>query len=496
MKKLCILLITSALTMSVLAQEKQISALFGHATFCIPESDKAYVETYLSFDAWTMNFVKTDDNRYRATAEVTIVATAGDSVCFWKKYNLNSPTVDDTNNLGFNFIDLQRFPIGNGIYNLSVTIRDVASSNQPSSVSEKLVVRYESDKPAISSLQLISKATKTTEENAFSRRGYDMEPYINDFLPENIEQIGFYYEVYNIDVELGTEKMLTCCYIENYETGSRVTDLLAVARHKCTKTVPVYGSIDLSRLPSGHYNLVVEVRNRDGEKLMYEKLPFFRSNPSVEPEPLSDYATTFAAQYTDTTTLNTYIDALYAISSPQEIKDAKRVMASPSVEKKQAYLYNFWASRNTVDPAGEWYKYRELVDYVIKEFSYPLTPGPHTDRGRVYLQYGPPDFVRDEKNFVGTKTETGNNEFSTNYDGSLGHIYYLPYQLWRYNQLPGDQPNRVFLFWDEFRSGYYKLLNSNARGEVRDMKWEQVLSNRQLQENAVGEVGKQFERGY
>ena len=112
-------------------------------------------------------------------------------------------------------------------------------------------------------------------------------------------------------------------------------------------------------------------------------------------------------------------------------------------------------------------------------------PGYKTDRGRVYLQYGPPDFIRDEKNFVSAMKL-----------GTQGHIYYLPYQLWRYNKLETDDQNRCFIFWDEFRNGAYMLLNSNARGEVRDPLWERRLCGQQLEEGMVGEVGEQFDRGY
>ena len=62
--------------------------------------------------------------------------------------------------------------------------------------------------------------------------------------------------------------------------------------------------------------------------------------------------------------------------------------------------------------------------------------------------------------------------------------------------MPTDSPNRVFLFWDEFRSGYYRLLNSNAKGEVQEAMWERRLSQQQLPENVQGEVGDPFERGY
>ena len=162
-----------------------------------------------------------------------------------------------------------------------------------------------------------------------------------------------------------------------------------------------------------------------------------------------------------------------------------------------------------MNPEVEWLKYKERIDYVQATFTYMRTPGIHTDRGRVYLQYGPPDYVRDEKNFVSVrrleKTHSGtpvqmrqtgedaSNQFETE---SQGHVYYLPYQIWRYNKLPMDDNTRVFLFWDEHRSGSYRLLNSNARGEVQDPGWERRLCRNQLGDNVVGEVGEQFQRGY
>ena len=70
------------------------------------------------------------------------------------------------------------------------------------------------------------------------------------------------------------------------------------------------------------------------------------------------------------------------------------------LEEKQAFFYLFWTERDALNAADRWKEYRGWLEHVDKVFSYPNTPGYRTDRGRVYLQYGPPDFVRDEKNFV------------------------------------------------------------------------------------------------
>lgn len=490
----------------------QMQALFGYSTFYLPDQQSAYIETYLQIDAWTMVFERQPSGVYRATAEVTLVVSQGDSVCFVKKYDLNSPTVAENDDLDFSFLDLQRFAIGNGVYTIDMTLRDKGTEARPAMVSERVVVAYENNRPMLSSIQPMAAATPTQGEGTiFSRNGYDMEPYVSDFYPEQVEQLDFYYEVYNIDREVGRKPFLAVAFIENQESGLKVEGIQSVARKYSASTVPIYGSLDISELPSGNYNLVVELRNRDNQTMLVGRVPFFRSNPGVKVKTVSDFALTFAGRYTDESQLNTYLDALYPLASPDEVDVCRELIRRPALEEKQAFLYRFWTERSAT-PEADWLKYKERIDYVQANFSYPRTPGIHTDRGRVYLKYGPPDFIRDEKNFVSAKNfggamptsnlaasgqvTTGGEYPSNSNNGSQGHIYYLPYQLWRYNKLDKDDANRMFIFWDEHRSGYYTLLNSNARGEVQEIGWERRLSRQQLEEGVLGEVGEQFNRGY
>ena len=604
-------LVTIALLVAaVMPATAQMQALFGYSTFYLPESNRPYVETYLQFDAWTMQFEQLENGVYRATVEVTIVARQGDSVCYVKKYDLNSPTLGSLDEMDFSFIDVQRFSLGNGVYTLDLSLRDKNAEAPAAMVTEKLIINYDNSHPALSSLQPMAEATPTVKQNILSRGGYDMEPYVSDFYPQQVEQINFYYEIYNIDQELGRKPFVTMAYIEQYETGARFDNMQHVSRKNSAKLVPVYGSIDIADLPSGNYNLVVELRNRDNQTMLYKKVPFYRSNPGVKGQELSDFAATFAGKYTDEDQLNTYIDALWPIASEMERSVSKDIIRHVGLlEEKQAFLYRFWVARDRMAPEAEWMNYKQRVEYVQANFSYPrvpdkpfypdvisydasddvaltinltedihkgdvynvqivndekmwerigqvkvvnvfeekgvancevikgdeavlnaiktstiirlisntkYTPGIHSDRGRVYLQYGPPDFIRDEKNYVSANRIGEGNVHATEiahsavqagnirssapdemYQGkSQGHIYYLPYQLWRYNKLKTDDENRVFLFWDEHRSGYYTLLNSNARGEVQDPMWERRLSRQQLGEDVVGEVGEQFNRGY
>lgn len=504
MKKNILIFLVLMMTAPVALVAKQLSAVFSYSTFALA-GGSPYVETYLSFDAWNMTFVKTAAGKYQATVEITLVAKRSDSIVYAKKYELNSPAINSPEEDRFNFIDLHRFALANGIYDLEMVIKDKASNEQPVVINEKIAVLYDATTPRLSSVQPMASIQRTMKENVLSRNGYDMEPYVNDFYPEQMKTLSFYYEIYNIQKEVGRDKeFLAVAFIEDAQFGKRFAPSFATKKYKSSEVVPVYASLDISALPSGNYNLVVEVRNRQNEMVLFSKVPFFRSNPSVEDDNIDvNIAGTFAAMLNDENMLNYYIEALYPISSVREQHYEERIVKEPGkLAEKQSFFYNFWKGRNALDPESAWKEYKTRLDYVAVNFSYPRTPGYLTDRGRVYLQYGPPDFIRDEKNFVSTRYLGSMTNMERELVGenknnaSLGQIFYLPYQLWRYNRLPGDDPNRVFLFWDELRSGFYKLLNSNARGEVRDPKWEQRLSQQQLNEDLKGEVGEQFDRGY
>ncbi|MBR1793444.1 MAG: GWxTD domain-containing protein [Bacteroidales bacterium] len=496
----------------VAAQDKQLSALFNFNAFYNNEAQRPYVETYLSFDAWSMNFVRSDDGKYRATAEIVLLARQGDSVVYVKKYDLNSPAIDDTTQTDFNFLDLQRFYLNNGLYSLELSVRDKASQQEAVVVRQPVSIYFGKKEPVMSRPQLMATAKKTVTQNVLSRSGYDMEPYLSDFVPEEITQLNIYYEIYNINREVGGKPFLTYAFIEDQATGRRAGNTQHVARHQSAGLVPVFTVLDIKQLPSGSYNLVVEVHDKDNEKLLYQKLPFYRSNPQINMrDSLAPVVGTFAADITDENQLNYFLDALYPIASDAERAAIKDMIRRPALEEKQVFFYNFWLSRHELQAKERWEEYRGWLAYVDQAYSFPNTPGYRTDRGRVYLQYGPPDYIRDEKNFVsalklgaGTQNDmrredgtiTAINPAGGHYVESQGHIYYLPYQLWRYNKLDKDDANRVFLFWDEFRNGFYKLLVSNARGEVTDPLWERRLSQQQLGEYVVGEVGEQFNRGH
>ncbi len=465
---------------------QNMSALFSYATFGNP-NNSPYIETYISFDAWNLKFVPTSDGKFQATVELTIITRRDDSIVYVKKYDLKSPVIDKEENNNFSFMDVHRFSLPDGIYDLQILMKDKNTSTDPIEITEKFILYYPKDKPSISSLQLIASVKPTVQENMISRNGYDMEPYIEEFIPKEIDRLKFYYEIYNLPQEISeNDTFMTVAYVEVRETGRRMNATIRGSREVSKQIIPVFTTLDISQLPSGNYNLVAEIRNKNNETLLIKKFPFQRSNPnlSIATDDMFAYSGTFVENITDEKELNYYIDALYPTASAIEKEFIYNDIKQASLQEKQAFFYKFWFTRSD-NPENEWKKYHEWLKFVDANYSLPRRLGYKSDRGRVYLQYGPPTFVLDEKNKVSTRNLK-----------DQGHIYYYPYQIWRYDYIPGDDVRRSFVFFDEFRSADYKLLHSNAKGEAQDMFWERRLSGGQLEEWVEGEAKKQFERGY
>jgi GWxTD domain-containing protein len=146
----------------------------------------------------------------------------------------------------------------------------------------------------------------------------------------------------------------------------------------------------------------------------------------------------------------------FPISSSTEKLFINTQLKVASLENMQKFFLAFWQSRNAVNPSGEWQKYYLQVLAVNEEFKTPSKKGYETERGRVYLQYGPP-----------------NTRFREYMDPSA-----WPYEIWHY-YLIGTQSNGKFLFYSrDYAHNDFVILNSNVKGEISNYRWEVDLHTR------------------
>jgi GWxTD domain-containing protein len=471
MKKTIFLLLIAVLFIPIQSQAKKLQAFMSYSTFNSP-TDGPYIETYLTVVGRSVVFVKNANGKFQGTIEVTLIFSQGDAVKQFKKINLLSPEVDDTASVNFSFIDQQRFLLPNGEYTADIQIRDLNDQATPFKASETIDINYPSETISVSGIELIESYTKSENPGILTKSGYDLVPYIMNFFPGNVDKLTFYSEIYNTNKVFGTdEKYLLSTFIETYETAKLYGEMLKIKKETAKPVNVLFGEFDISTLPSGNYNIVIEVRDKNNQVVALNKMFFQRDKPGLE-APTVDLSNvsienTFVNRMTNVDTLADDIRSLYPISSESERQYVRTLIKRRELKSMQQYFYSFWVTRSSTNPEGAWLLYAQEVDKVNAAYSTKIRRGYETDRGRVYLQYGPPNSMVQ----------------------SLGEPSAYPYEIWHYYNI-GNQKNKKFVFCNtDLVTNDYSLIHSDAIGEIYDYKWKQRIYSRNTATNDIDADG-------
>ena len=529
MRKLVHVLVALLAGFQVNTSAQQIRAEFDMARFVSP-IDGPYLETYLKLKGNSLQVIQAEDGLYSEVVLSYLVKSNRDTA-FYDIFKLHGPTLNDES-VRMDFIDVQRIPLDKGDYELTLTIKDVNSSttnpvtvNQPISIrsatnkfKERLRQASEATSVAgvpssqessglgnpieyyISDILIASEVRPTTSPNLLSKSGKDIIPYASSFYPQSVNNISFYCEVYNTRIQAeknmreltnlfkdrtNAHKFLIQMSIEASEDGKIVQNLASRLIRDSSEVIPVLHTFNIENLPTGNYNLAVELRDFNNELLDRRETLFQRVN-EVEyvPEELESLSSedelehTFVGKYNRIELLEEYIRCLHPISSQEEIYQVNQRINYNDAKMMKRFLYYFWKSRYPLDPEGAWLKYWAQVEKVNSTYSTNLRKGYDTDRGRVYLQYGPP------------------NTISPNYFEPNTY----PYEIWHYYVLvdgkSAEQTNRRFVFANIGRgNSEFTLIHSDAKNEITNARWNHDLHNRSSQsinfdvEDAGGQYG-------
>ena len=111
------------------------------------------------------------------------------------------------------------------------------------------------------------------------KSGYDIIPMQKQgdyFIDESESNLNFYVEWYQPDTDTVLNSgYLFNYFIENEQTHIPITGFNAVKRKTITHQKAHISGFDISQLPSGNYNLVVQLLNRKG-KASFKKGCFFK----------------------------------------------------------------------------------------------------------------------------------------------------------------------------------------------------------------------------
>jgi GWxTD domain-containing protein len=442
------------------APARNLWAFLTYSTFNSPEG--SYVETYLTIAGNSVRYQKLDNGTYQATINILMTFRQGIEIKAFSKYELKSPEIQDTTSADLYFNHQDRFFLPNGTFDFEIQLADQNSSVKPVPFSQAITVDFPTDKPSFSGIELIKSYSKATKETAYSKSGYDLIPNVFTFYPEKENRLTFYAELYGIEQAIGKdEKFLITYYFESYEGNIRLLDFARSRKETARPVNVMLTEFNIENLATGNYNLVLEARNNKSELMASKKLFFQRINPNTQFN-MSELVSlnirgTFVESITNPDTLREYISCTYPVASGLEKSFVKNSLRAADLKTMQQYFYNFWYRRNEANPYQAWLTYKAQVAVAQENFGTPVKKGYQTDRGRVFLQYGPPN-----------AREVHYMEPSS-----------LPYEIWQYYTLNETQRNKKFVFYspDMVTSDFY-LLHSDAIGEIYEPRWKVFLRSK------------------
>jgi GWxTD domain-containing protein len=162
-------------------------------------------------------------------------------------------------------------------------------------------------------------------------------------------------------------------------------------------------------------------------------LTAWQQQPQVSPPPATPYAKW----------LNE--DVAYIITD-QERAAFKRL---PTDEEREHFIEQFWLRRDPTPgtPRNEFKEehYRRIA-YANQHYAAANIPGWKTDRGRIYITYGPPDEIESHP---------------------AGGTVTYPFEQWLYHRIDGVGTNIIIEFVDSTRSGEYRMTRDPSRRPTR-----------------------------
>lgn len=447
----------------------QVEAYFNSGTFNTPQN-QPFLETYLTIVGNSLA-AKQINGQFQNSVNIIATLYKDSTIVKANKYNLMGPMFFDNKNAP-SFIDNQRYFLPNGVYTLQLSLIDNYSpQTKPLVIKETIDLAFKPAELEGSSIELLESFKRSTSPNVVSKSGFDLIPYTVNYFPETTKELSFYFESYNADTLLGnTKPFLYYYYIETSNTLTKLSSYGSFKKQLASKVNPLLGKIDISTLITGNYNLVIEIRDANNTMHLQKKQFFQRLNKVItviDPSTLSanrekQSIANYFGQCNNIDTLKMFVECLWPIANgiDKERIINQSVKRDPALMKQ--FVINFWERRaaDTVSPLKLWANYYKNVQQVMALFKCGKQKGYYTERGRVYLQYGPPN----------QRSQQPNEQNA------------YPYEIWQYyrttNAANGQFfSNRKFVFVSKnLGDDCYNLIHSDMPGELNNPRWQSDVS--------------------
>ncbi len=472
---LCLILVTCIFSTNTFA----INAVVSNTVFYLPDSinqDKLlpYVESSWEIIPHTLRFKTTPEKAIYSKVKTDLVYTLNKNIVAEDHFIVTTPpraSIDEID--AHKILDLRRFflPVGNIIMKIKFT--DLNDTNNVFRFTDSFTVAEPPKAVFYSKLQLLDTIYESDKQTVFAKNGVEQIPLNGFFLDDKTRTLNFYAELYHTKTISPKEYPLTQkVYISKTEMGSPFQLFNQEDTISSQDVSLVSGTFKTPSLLSGNYYLNVTLENKYHSLLASNSLFFQRLNKhpskedtvrklaadtSLEKINVLNLDKTFVSKFS-LLQLKSILRMLLPVSDLPGSQTIKNFLDKPDEMYMRYYVYNHFLAIDPKNPGKAWKEFSDKVITVNKLFKTHGTQGYATERGFMYLRYGPPTEMIQVDNEMGT----------------------LPYEIWQYNVLSQlnhkDIANAIMLFYKPNPANDdYILLHTTVGGEAQNPSWRNLL---------------------
>jgi len=447
------------LTGNLLAEQPDLRLDVDFAHFRGVE-DSLYVELYYSFPAKALTY-EYDEEVYTGSLEldVTVFERTGDPVSIKNRaFRMNYSVVDTTGEqLNQSVIGQSALFLPPGEYDIKIKAIDSGYPENTDSVSFPVDLSELPEKHvAISDIQFANSIQQIPEDpdNSFYKNTLEVIPNPSRIFGVGHPILFYYLEVYNLleDAVEGEEYNVRAAVYD--AVGNQYFERENIKKRVHESSVEV-GTVNTSAFQSGTYTLSIAIVDPASNIVVSSSRRFFIFNPqhgiaeaARDEMPGGVVASVYSVMSEED--LDREFEQMRYITSS---RDRREYNDLDTKKEKQEFLFEYWRQLDP-DPGTPVnlvrQEYLSRIQYVNERYGFGSREGWRSDRGRIFIIYGPPDEYERYPSRIDTK----------------------PYEIWHYHQLQGGV---IFVFVDRTGFDDYQLVHSTHRSELRDDNWRQYI---------------------
>lgn len=396
-------------------------------------------EVYTLIDARQLQFVP-EAGKYVSQIDfvLSLQDSAGNPVTreLWTR-NVSVKNIRELKQNGALVRDVVGLDIAPGPYTITLDAEDIYGDLAGTCEGHVRVRGFEGPALVVSDIVFASELAKAEESGRFVRNGWRVVPNTTRFFRVG-KPIQIYFEIYNFKVMADNpQDSFVLGYSLRDTAGMAVKSYPAKRLLKPGESVVKTDVLETEDLPGGAYALQVELFDRGTREHVRHARKVFLISEEVENPQLTESEQEQLRHY----------QSIHHIASE---KDLTMYKSLASQNAKMKFLQTFWKK---LDPTPTTPLNERLRDHLMRmkysDDTFTAQPGnlgSDTDKGRIYVKYGPP------------------NERDYTTSAAVGKAI----DTWIYEK----SGRYIFVFFDRRGTGVYELVHSTMSGEIYNPDWQ------------------------